>query len=151
MPTYENGHLLDYIITRESNNFASEFIVSDKIFDHIVFHASLTCQRTYPERKEMFVRSLKRINDDALIADLTGITIDSKCRDVNPIVNHYDNTLSTILDKHPPLKKICIVDRPMNGWINADIHALKVIRCNKEDIWKKNPIVFRSIKRAVWQ
>ena len=75
------------------------------------------------------------------MADLTGITIDSECRDVNSIVNHYDNTLSTILDKHAPLKKICIVDRPMNNWINADIQALKVIRRNKENIWRKNPIV----------
>ena len=75
------------------------------------------------------------------MADLTGITIDSECRDVNSIVNHYDNTLSTILDKHAPLKKICIVDRPMNDWINADIQALKIIRRNKEDIWRKNPIV----------
>ena len=75
------------------------------------------------------------------MADLTGITIDSECRDVNSIVNHYDNTLSTILDKHAPLRKICIVDRPMNDWINADTQALKVIRRNKEDIWRKNPIV----------
>ena len=141
MPTYENGHLLDYIITRESSNFASEFIVSDKISDHMALHASLTCQPTHPERKEIFVRSLKRINDDALMADLTGITIDSECRDVNSIVSHYDNTLSTIFDKHAPLKKICIVDRPMNYWINADIQALKAIRRYKEDIWRKNPIV----------
>ena len=70
------------------------------------------------------------------------ITIDSECRDVNSIVNHYDNTLSTILDKHAPLKKICIVDRPMNDWINADIQALKVIRRNKDDIWRKNPITY---------
>ena len=134
MPTYENGYLLDYIITRESSNFASEFIVSDKISDHVALHASLTCQRTHPERKEIVVRSLKRINDDALMADLTGITIDSECRDVNSIVNHYDNTLSTILKKHAPLKNICIVDRPMNDWINAEIQALKVIGLNNEDI-----------------
>ena len=30
-PTYGNGHLLDYIITRESSDFASEFIVSFKL------------------------------------------------------------------------------------------------------------------------
>ena len=107
MSTYENGHLLDYIITRESSNFDSEFIVSNKISDHMALHTSLTCQRTHPERKEIFVRSLKRLSDDALMASLTGITTDSECRDVNSIVNHYDNTLTTILDKHAPLKKIC--------------------------------------------
>ena len=98
MPTYKKGHLLDYIITRESSNFASEYIVSDKISDHMALHASLTCQRTQPERTEISVRFLKRINDNDLMADLTGITIDSECRDVNSIVNHYDNTLSTISD-----------------------------------------------------
>ena len=29
----------------------------------------------------------------------------------------------------------------MNDWIYAVIQALKVIRRNKEDIWRKNPIV----------
>ena len=67
MPTYENGNLLDYIITRESSNLALEFIVSDKTSDHMALHASLTCQHTHPERKEIFVRSPKRINDDALM------------------------------------------------------------------------------------
>ena len=75
------------------------------------------------------------------MADLTGFTIDSECRDVNYIVNHYGNTLSTILDKHDPLKKICKGDKPMNDWINADIQALIVIRRNKKDVWRKNPIV----------
>ena len=72
------------------------------------------------------------------MADLSSINVDSECRDVvNSIVNHYDNTLSTILAEHAPLKKICIVDRPMNDWMKADIQALKVIRRTKEDIWKK--------------
>ena len=55
MSTYENGDFLDYIITRESSNFTSEFIVSDKISDHMALHVSLTCQRTHLERKQIFV------------------------------------------------------------------------------------------------
>ena len=58
MPTYKKGHLLDYISTRESSNFASKLIVSDKISDHMALHASLTCQRTHPERKKICVRFL---------------------------------------------------------------------------------------------
>ena len=51
LPTYQNGNLLDYIITRQSNDIASDFMVSDKISDHMALHASLSCQRPHPERK----------------------------------------------------------------------------------------------------
>ena len=45
LPTYQNGNLLHYIITRQSNDIASDFMVSDKISDHMALHASLSCQR----------------------------------------------------------------------------------------------------------
>ena len=44
LPTYQNGNLLDYIITRQSNDIASDFMASDKISDHMALHASLSCQ-----------------------------------------------------------------------------------------------------------
>ena len=43
LPTYQNGHLLDYIITRESGDFASNFRVSNKISDHMALQVSLAC------------------------------------------------------------------------------------------------------------
>ena len=70
MPTYENGNLLDYIITRQSSDIASNFMLSDKISDHMALHASLVCQRPHPERKYIFVRALRRINNDSVEADL---------------------------------------------------------------------------------
>ena len=36
LPTYQNGNILDYIITRQSNDIASDVMVSDKISDHII-------------------------------------------------------------------------------------------------------------------
>ncbi len=142
-PTYENGHLLDYIITRESSEFASHFIVSDKISDHMALHASLTCKRPHPVRKKICVRSLKRVNDEALITDLSGIIteLDYNCGDVNVVVTQYDAYLTALLDKHAPLKKLHVVERPLNDWMNDDIQALKVIRRSKEAIWRKSPIV----------
>ena len=38
------------------------------------------------------------------------------------------------------LKKICIVDRPLNDWMTDDIRALKIIRRKNEVIWRKNPL-----------
>ena len=140
LPTYQNGNLLDYIITRQSNDIASDFRVSDKISDHMALHASLSCQRPHPERKEIFVRALRRINNDSLEVGLAGIKIDFDCDDINVVVAQYDTSLSRLLDKLAPLKKICSVDRPMSDWMTDDIQALKAKRRKNEVIWRENPL-----------
>ena len=48
--------------------------------------------------------------------------------------------LSELLDKHAPLKKITVVDRPLNKWMTDNILALKVIRRKNELIWRKTRI-----------
>ena len=112
LPTYQNGNLLDYIITRQSNDIASYFMVSDKISDHMALHASLSCQRPHPERKEIFVRALRRINNDSLEANLAGIKIDFDCDDINVVVAQYDTSLSRLLDKLVPLKRYVLLIDP---------------------------------------
>ena len=52
----------------------------------------------------------------------------------------YDTSLSRLLDKLAPLKKICSVDRPMSDWMTYDIRALKAKRRKNEVIWRKNPL-----------
>ena len=116
LPTYQNGNLLDYIITRQSNDIASDFMVSDKIYDHMALHASLSCQRSHPERKYIFVRALRRINNDSLEANLAGIKIDFD--DINVVVAQYDTSLSILLlDKLAPVKDS---ESILNGTINAN-------------------------------
>ena len=139
-PTYQNGHLLDYVITRRDSDFASNFSIADKISDHMALHVSLACQRPHPERKEVYIRALRRINNDSLEADLACLNIDIECDDVNVVVAQYDTSLSRLLDKHAPLKKICIVDRLLSDWMTDDIQALKIIRRKNEVIWRKNPL-----------
>ena len=41
------------------------------MYDHMALHVSLACERPHPERKEVYVRALCRINNDYLEADLT--------------------------------------------------------------------------------
>ena len=137
---YKNGNLLDYIITRQSSDIASNFMVSNTIYDHMALHTSLVCQRPHPEKKYIFVRALRRINNDSLEADLAGIKIDYDCEDVNIVVAQHDTSLSRLLDKLAPLKKICSVGRPMSDWMTDDIRALKAIRRKNEVILRKNPL-----------
>ena len=115
-PTHNSGHLLDYIITRKDNYGVSNLYVSDFICDHRALHVSLTCSRAHPERKHIEVRSVKHIQCDVLEADLIGVNIDGECTDASLIVRQYDVSLSSLLDKHAPSKRIYVVERPMNDW-----------------------------------
>ena len=95
--------------------------VSDFICDHGALHVSLTWNRVHPERKQIYVRSLKRITYDALEADLIGVNIDKECTDVNIVVRQYDASLSSLWDKHAPSKRIYVADRPINDWMTDNI------------------------------
>ena len=136
-PTHNSGHLLDYIITRKDISGVSNLYVSDFISDHRALHVLLTCSRAHPERKQTEVRSLKRIQCDVLEADLIGVNIDRECTDVNLVVRQYDASLSSLLDKHAPSKRIYVVERPMHDWMTDDILVLKALRRKYESLWRK--------------
>ena len=126
-PTHNSGHLLDYIITRKDSSGVSNVYVSDSICDHRALHVSSTCNRVHPERKQIDVRSLKRIKCYVLEADLIGVNIDRECTDVNLVVRQYDASISSS-------KRIYVVERPMNAWMTDDILVLKALRHNYKSL-----------------
>ena len=136
-PTHNSGHLLDYIITRKGSSGVSNLYVSDFISDHRALHVSLTCSRAHPERKQIEVRSLKRIQCVVLEADLIGVNIDRECTDVNLVVRQYDASLSSLLDKHAPSKRVYVIERPMNYWMTDAILVLKTLCRKYESLWRK--------------
>ena len=137
LTSQHSGHLLDYIITRKDSSGVSNLYVSDFICDHRALHVSLTCRSAHPERKQIEVSSLKRIQCDVLEADLIGVNIDRECTDVNLVVRQYDASLSSLLDKHVPSKRIYDVERHMNDWMTDDILVLKALRRKYESLWRK--------------
>ena len=86
--------------------------------------------------------------------DLIGVNIDRECTDVNIVVHQYDASLSSLLDKHAPSKRIYVVDRPMNDWMTDDILVLKALRRKYESLWRKTHLTvhFRKLygcKKAI--
>ena len=47
---------------------------------------------------------------------------------MDTMVEMYKRFLSELLGKHAPLKKIKVVDTPLNEWMTDNILALKAIR-----------------------
>ena len=75
----------------------------------MALQVSLACQRPHPERKEISVRSHRRIDKGALSAGLSAICVNNECSNVDIVVSQYNEDLSKLLDKHAPHKKIQIV------------------------------------------
>ena len=98
---------LTYIITRKICNIISDCTVSDFISDHRVLLASLQCIRPHPVRKQICIRALRRIKDDALDEDLERVNVDQGCVDVYIMIEQYDKYVSDLLAIHAPKKNIC--------------------------------------------
>ena len=65
------------------------------------------------------------------------MNIDRECTDVIIVVCQYNASLSSLLDKHAPSKRIYVVDRPMNDWMTDDILVLKALSRKYESLWRK--------------
>ena len=78
----------------------------------MALHVSLACQRPHPERKEVYVRALRRIINYSLEVDLACLNSDIICDDVNVVVAQYDTSLSRLLDKYAPLAKYVLLIDP---------------------------------------
>ena len=82
--------MLDYIITRMYCNIISDCSVSDFISDHRVLSAFLQCICPHPVQKQIAVRALRRIKDDALDEDLDRFNVDQGCVNVDIMIEQYD-------------------------------------------------------------
>ena len=81
----------------------------DLISDHRVLHASLQCICHHSVRKQITVRALRRIKDDALAEDLDRFNVDHGCVNVDIMIEQYDKYLSDLLDRHAPKKNMCSI------------------------------------------
>ena len=134
------GRSFIYITTRRGQKTSPVELHSGLVCWTVFFFTegvSLTCSMAHSERKQIDVRSLKRVQCDVLEADLIGVNIDRGCTDVNLVIRQYDASLSSLLDKHTPSKRIYVVERPMNDWMTDDILVLKALRRKYESLWRK--------------
>ena len=117
-PTHIHRHSLDLIITSTALDLASVF-PSDRISDHFTVIAEFHTPVQAPiERKTVKYRNIRAINTDTLKSDL----LESELV-VNPrhtatdLANQYNDTLTTILNKHAPLITKKVSPKPQNPWM----------------------------------
>lgn len=122
VPTHRSGHTLDLVITttRSDENVASKCDVYDpSISDHFVVSCMLSLPKTSFERKEICCRKLKSIDMQTFRDEISNSALASPSSivgDLEQLTAVYDLTLSSLVDKHAPLKTRIVTVRPSASW-----------------------------------
>jgi hypothetical protein len=139
-PTHHSTHTLDLLITRSSSNFISSVTFTDPgVSDHLAILSTISVSpHIRPPRVTKTVRSFRSINIKALSQD-----IESSCLNSSPAVNldsylsQFNSMLSSLLDKHAPLKSVSYTDRTQKPFITKDILLEKSKRSKLETLYRR--------------
>ena len=139
-PTHTSGHTLDLLITREHDSIIPEPPVMDRyLSDHAAILCSLNSSKPVRMVREISYRKLNSIDIDELCDDLIQMELCSKeYADITELASAYNFTLSSLLDKHAPLKKKTVVCRQQVLWFSAGIKAAVQARRKAERKWRRS-------------
>ena len=140
-PTHRHNHTLDLVITSADSSLSPVISYTrNSSSDHFPVFSSLniTPPKPSPLSKHSF-RSIKSINIHSFILDiLSSNLITHPPTNLSDLVDCYNSTLSSILNKHAPVKTKILRLKPTNPWFTPALNKLKRARRHLERIWSRS-------------
>ena len=144
-PTHISGHTLDLVIA--SHNIIKENKVTSShnsedfpTCDHFCLSFNLNIT-TLPsdDMKKISFRNIRNIKEENFRSDIydTLSKITGSDKSFAEIINIYNSTVSTTLDKHAPLMIKWIRDIPDSKWFDSSYKAARARRRQAEKEWKR--------------
>ena len=142
-PTHKSNHVLDLIITRSDENSVNNVTVHDPVLsDHYAVHCMLPVNKPLLQSKKISYRKLRTIDADSLRQDIKDSALyKSPTTELSDLCAQYDSVLSSILNKHAPLRTRSISLRPRAPWYTDDIRENKTKRRNLERRWRRSKLM----------
>ena len=137
-PTYELGHTIDLIVTRQSDSIICGSPVTDHLFsDHLSVLTTLRATKPKIRLKERVYRKIRSVDLDSFCSDLAASELcQDTPRELNKLVDCYNRTLTSVLNKHAPLQRKIIPQRRLIPWYKDQILAAKRLRRKAEKKWR---------------
>ena len=154
-PTHMDGHTLDLVITKSTDNLVSNTTVSDFLTYHGAVHCCLHLPKPQPLRHPIQYRNDAAIDKHVLLGD---IATSSLCLDpataAARLLEQHDTTLSLLFDKHAQVLTRTITIRSKVPWFNGDIKMAKQKRRQLERRWRQSRLtihrdLFKKQRRHV--
>ena len=160
--THIHGHILDLVITRKTENIIPFPPRSCSYFsDHTSVHFDIAIKKPPLQTKSISYRKIKAVDIDCFKHELASSVLcynepreHSVPEDLDRLVNTYNTTLTSMIDKHAPLTTKTVKARSQVPWYNHDIAAAKRKRRKAERIWRKTKagddlLLFKRLKNHV--
>ena len=137
-PTHRDHHILDLVITATSSSLhpvIDHSCVSPS--DHFPIFTALTISPVpAPPLSQISFRCMKSISVSKFIRDIRhSRLITHPPPKLSELVDLYNSTLSSLLDKHAPIKTKTIRAKPVNKWFTPALSTLKRARRHLEKLW----------------
>ena len=147
--TLNTSTIIDHIATTCARNITKSGVHEVSLSDHFMVY----CVRRFngaveKGHKVIKTRNMKNFNEEAFLADVSGICWEqmlNETGDINVLVNNWFNLLSLIIDKHAPIAEIKCCP-----WIDKDLRNLMVTRdrLKKAATKRKSPVLMDSYRQV---
>ena len=137
-PTHRDLHTLDLVITASSSSLSPVIDYSPvSPSDHFPIFSTLTISPLHPPPLSTFsFRCLKSISISKFNRDIVNSRlITHPPTNLSDLIDSYNTTLSSLLDKHAPLKSKTIRAKAPNPWFTPALAKLKSAKRHLERIW----------------
>ena len=145
--TLNSSTIIDHVATTCARNIPISGVHEVSMSDHFMVY----CVRKFngaveKDHKVIKTRNMKNFNEEAFLADVSGICWDQmlgETDDINVLVNKWSKLLSLNMDKHAPIAEMPVSEK-FCPWIDKDLRNLMVAR----DRLKKAAIKRKS--QSLW-
>jgi len=145
-------HQLDVFLTRTDELQPVVRVDPPLLSDHSLLSAAYSCtSRVTPTTRPLVHRrkwrsfKLEDFVTDLLASDLFSVPKDI---DVESFFKCYDQTLSTLINKHAPPIIVKQYSRPSSPWFDTECHLAKVKTRKLEKFYRSNP---DPVSEAAWR
>lgn len=138
-PTHKDGHTLDLIISRSGTNFklCQNVHVDTMISDHNAILADICLAKPPAKERLITYRKTSTIDIESFKQDLKACNLDEVTGDIDAVVAHYNESLTSCIDKHAPVKQSKLRVRPKAPWIQEEFIKAKQKRRQLERRWRR--------------
>jgi len=123
VPTHNRGHTLDLVIT-DTAPIKNLLVYYLGVSDHKTIWLELNLSNHSKPKHQINFRNLNNINLDNMTLDIQQIP-SAKFTSANESVDFYNNTLSSILDLHAPVKTQTVTFSRSAPWFTSDLRNKK--------------------------
>jgi hypothetical protein len=137
---HASSHTLDLYVTRLSSQLITSVSAIDLgISDHLAISSSLSIpNKTRPPRITKATRCYRSIDPAAFSNDILLSSLYTAPADnLTSYVDQFNSTLSSVLDKHAPLKTMTFNQRTHKPFITGEIRLQKTKRSKLETIFRR--------------